>query len=178
MLSDKVSHRIAHRTKSKSKGWYSDLHKLEAIKLYLVTGNLTQTAAALNSPHPTITLGKQSKWWKETSEEIRKEGTIQLSQKLKQIAAKALDITVDRLENGDHQYDPKTGEMIRKPVSMRDAHKVSIDLLNKHLELEDKPVMEEAQKATQDRLEALAQTFAGFAKKVKKIEVMDIEPNV
>jgi len=49
-------------------------------------------------------------------------------------------------------------------------------MLDKHLKLDEKPQQEEAMKATQDRLQALAETFAGFAKKVKKIEVIDVEP--
>lgn len=174
MLSDKVAHRTPHR--KQGKGWYTDSQKLEAVKLYLVCGNLTATAAALNIKFETIRLWKKSKWWAELTEEIQREGHIQLSQKLKNIASKALDITVDRLENGDWQYDPKTGGLIRKPVLMRDAHRVASDLLEKHIELEGKPVRDEDTKATQDRLEALAQTFAGFARKVKRIEVLDVEP--
>jgi hypothetical protein len=64
--------------------------------------------------------------------------------------------------------------MVRKPVLMRDANRVANDLIKAHMDLDQKPVDEETQKATQDRLEALAETFAGFAKKVKKIEVLDI----
>jgi hypothetical protein len=86
-----------------------------------------------------------------------------------------LDVTLDRLENGDFQYDPKTGEMIRKPVLMRDANRVANDLIKAQMDLDQKPVDEEAQKQTQDRLQALAETFAGFAKKVKKIEVLDVD---
>lgn len=154
---------------------YSDAQKLEVVKLWLVTGNLTQTAAALNIPLHTVKEWRKSKWWQEISEEIRNEGRIALSTRLKGIAAKALDVTLDRLENGDFQYDPKTGELIRKPVLMRDANRVANDLLKAHLDLEQKPVDEEAQKQTKERLEELASTFAGFAKKVRKIEVIDVE---
>lgn len=176
MLSDKISHRqITKRKKPGTLKWWSDAQKLECVKLWLITGNLTHTAAALNIPLVTVKSWKSQKWWKELADEIKTEGTIQLSQRLKGVAEKALDCTLDRLENGDFQYDPKSGEMIRKPVLMRDAHRVASDLLGKHLELEKKPFEEEAMKATQDRLEALAKTFAGFAKKVKRIEVMDVE---
>ena len=173
MLSDKVAHRKPHRTQRHKTGWYTDAHKLECVKLWLITGNMTTTAAALNIPLPTVKLWKSQKWWKELSDEVRNEGHIELSQKLKRVAEKALDQTIDRLENGDWQYDPKSGQMIRKPVLMRDAHRVASDLLKTHLDMEKSPVQEEAMKATQDRLEALAQTFAGFAKKVKRIEVLD-----
>ena len=177
MLSDKQVLAVPRRSGKNKKGWYTDSQKLDAVKLYLVTGNLTHTAAALNMPLVTLKVWKASKWWKDVTEELKKEGNIQLSNKLKNIANKALDITMDRLENGDFQYDPKTGQMVRKPVLMRDAHRVASDLVTKHIDMESRPILEEAQKATQDRLEALAQTFASFSKKVKKIEVIDVEPN-
>ena len=154
---------------------YSDNQKLEAVKLWLVTGNLTQTAAALNINLATAKVWKASKWWNEIAQEIRNEGRIALSNRLKTIASKALDVTLDRLENGDFQYDPKTGEMIRKPVLMRDANRVANDLIKAQMDLDQKPADDEAQKQTQDRLQALAETFAGFAKKVKKIEVLDVD---
>jgi len=176
MLSDKISHRqITKRKKPGTDNWWSDAQKLECAKLWLITGNVTHTAAALNIPLVTVKKWRQQKWWKELIDEIKTEGNIQLSQRLKTVAEKALNTTLDRLENGDFQYDPKSGELIRRPVLMRDAHRVASDLLDKHLEMEKQPYQEEAMKATQDRLEALAKTFAGFAKKVKKIEVMDLE---
>jgi hypothetical protein len=175
MLSDKVPSFVPKRTKSKKAGWYSDSHKLEAVKLWLITGNLATTAAALNIPLVTIKSWRYTKWWPELADEIRREGQIQLSQGLKKVAEKALEVTIDRLENGDWQYDPKTGQMVRKPVLMRDANRVANDMLDKHLKLDERPQQEEALKATQDRLQALAETFAGFAKKVRKIEVIDAQ---
>jgi len=176
MLTDKGHTRTPHRTRSKKAGWYTDDQKLEAVKVWLITGNLTHTAAALNIPLITLKKWKACKWWEELCQETRQEGHIQLSQRLKKVAEKALNETLDRLENGDWQYDPKTGTMVRKPVLMRDAHRVASDLMKTHLDMEKAPVQEEAIKATQDRLEALAATFAGFAKKVRRIEVIDVEP--
>jgi transposase-like protein len=178
MLSDKLQHRKSppRRSKNAVRKQYSDSQKLEAVKLHLITGNLNLVAASLNLPIQTLKTWRYSKWWGEIAQELKNEGRIQLSSNLRKVAEKALNVTVDRLEYGDFQYDPKTGEMVRRPVSMKDAHRVSVDLLNKSLELEDQPVQEEAMKATQDRLQALAETFASFSKKVKRIEVIDIEP--
>jgi hypothetical protein len=173
MLSDYRPHYKAKRSASNKNGRWTDSQKLDAAKLYLITGSPSATAAALNIPLDTIKYWRYSNWWKKLLEDLRSENQIQLSAKLKKIAEKSLDITLERLENGDFQYDPKSGELIRKPVLMRDAHRVAADLLDRHLDLEKRPFEEEAQKATQDRLEALAKTFADFTKKVRKIEVMD-----
>lgn len=177
MLSDYRPNYKARRTAKNKRGLYTDAMKLEAAKLYLITGSPTQTAAALNMPIETLKIWRKSRWWNELIEEIKTEGTIQLSAKLRKIAEKSLEVTLDRLENGDFMYDPKTSTLVRKPVLMRDAHRVASDLIDKSLELDRKPVQEEALKVTQDRLAALAATFAGFAKKVKRIEVIDVEPH-
>jgi hypothetical protein len=65
-------------------------------------------------------------------------------------------------------YDQKTGQMIRKPVNIRDAHKVATDLMEKRTML-DKAVSP-LQESIQDdnRLEQLAEKFASFV--LKKTE--------
>jgi hypothetical protein len=109
------------------------------------------------------------------AEELRTEGHIQLSNKLKNIASKALDITLERLENGDYVLNQKTGEMVRKPVVMRDAHRVAESLIDRGLRISDKPIEELNNQKIQDRLASLASAFESFAKKTRKIEVLDAE---
>jgi methionyl-tRNA formyltransferase len=142
----------------------------------LIVGNIPVVAASLNIPLPTLKQWRYSKWWDEICQELRTEKTLQLSNKLKTIAEKALDITLDRLENGDWIYDQKTGELRRKPVVMRDAMQVANSYLDKHIKLDEKPAQEKAQQQVQDRLLALAEAFTKMANKTKKIEVIDVEP--
>lgn len=155
--------------------WYSDSEKIEAVKLWLIVGNMPVVAASLNIPLPTLKQWRYSKWWEELVQDIRAEKTLQLSNKLKTIAEKALDITIDRLENGDWIYDQKTGELRRKPVVMRDAMQVANSYLDRHVKLEEKPFQEQAQQQVQDRLAALAEAFAKMANKTRKIEVLEVK---
>jgi hypothetical protein len=104
---------------------------------------------------------------------------MQLSARLKNLVEASLVAVTDRLENGDFMYDQKTGQMIRKPVNIRDAHKVATDLMEKRTML-DKAVAP-AQEQTQDvdRLEQLAEKFASFVlKKTEQapviVEVTDV----
>jgi hypothetical protein len=152
---------------------YSDNQKLDVVKMWLITGNMMQVSAALGIPYETVKTWRYSKWWDEVVQELRTENTIQLSQKLKKIADKALDVTLDRLEHGDFFYDQKTGEIVRKPVVMRDAYMVAVGNLDRHIDLDRKPQEEAAQQKTEDRLAQLAEAFAKFAGKAKKIEVLD-----
>jgi len=158
--------------------WYTDKEKLEAVKLYLITGNQAATAAALNIHKNTMNQWVNSQWFKELSQQVRNEGHIQLSNKLKVIASKALDVTMDRLENGEWIYDQKTGEMRRKPVQARDAHKIAVDFLEQAQKVEDKQTQEVNDQAVSGRLEQLANAFIEMSKKTTRVEQIEhITPN-
>lgn len=178
MLSDKLQNAKSpprRKANERVRRWYSDAQKIEAVKLWLVTGNLVVTAATLNIPLPTLKEWRYTKWWDEIVSEIRVEGTLQLSNKLKAVAEKAIGVTLDRLDNGDWIMNQKTGVLERKPVAMRDAYQVAAGLLDRHMELDRKPQEEAQNQKTQDRLEALAKAFEKFAGKIPKNEVIDVE---
>jgi hypothetical protein len=143
-----------------------------------VVGNLPTVAASLGIPFDTVKTWRYSRWWNELVNELRTENAIKLSNRLKKIAEKALDVTLDRLENGDWIYDQKTGEMKRKPVVMRDAMNVAAGLLDRQAKLDDKPQDEAAKQQIQDRLTALADAFAKMANKTRVLEVTDVTPKV
>lgn len=154
-------------TAKTNKSW-SDKQKVEAVQHYLLVGNLALTARVMGIPEITIRQWKTTEWWKNVVEDIKLQENMQLSSKLKNLVEASLLQVSDRLENGDFMYDQKTGQMIRKPVNIRDAHKVATDLMEKRTML-DKAVAP-AQEQTQDvdRLEQLAEKFASFV--LKKTE--------
>jgi transposase-like protein len=152
---------------------YTDKEKIEAAKLYLTCGNLTHTAVALGMSLNTLKKWKSSDWWSDLIQDFKSEDTIVLSNKLKKIVEKSLLVTMDRLEHGDFQYDQKEGKLVRKPVSMREANKVTKDLLDVSIKL-DKPDAKTLDNQTVvDRLEALGAAFASFTKINKPLEIID-----
>ena len=174
--SAKNQKRSRPRRKIQRKAWYSDNQKLEAVKLWLISGNLKATAASLDIPFPTVRQWRYSEWWKELVDDLRSEDSIKLSSKLSRIASKALDLTEDRLENGDWQVNQKTGKLMRKPVNLRDVHRVAVDLTTQADTVLRKPQALEAEEKTQDVLSRLAAAFEDFTKKDKKapVNVTDI----
>lgn len=152
---------------------YTENQKIEACKLWLVTGNLTHTAAALKIPYDTVKTWRYSDWWEKLAVEIKAEGRMELSARLKKIAEKALEATLDRIENGDWQMSP-TGELVRRPVAAAVVSKIATDAIQKVEELERVPETTSLQ-SVNDRLKALAQNFEKFSQKVRKIEVIDAE---
>jgi hypothetical protein len=158
---------------------WSDSQKLEAVKTYLVLGNLTLTASSLKIPLPTVKTWKKSEWWKQIENELMVQEDLQLGDRLKKIVNRSYDIIEDRMESGDFVYDQKTGEMRRKPVSMKDAHKVGLDLQERRDELVRRHI--EGDTVTTDKIEKtlqdLARRFEEIANGTNKkatVEVTDV----
>ena len=150
---------------------YTENQKLEALKLWLVIGNVHQVARDLKIPYDTVKQWRYQKWWQDLAVEIKSEGRLELSAKLRKVAEKALGETLDRLENGDVRLSP-TGEKERIPVSAAVASKIATDFLQKSTELEQVQDNQSLQ-TVNDRLLALATSFEKFSKKVRRIEVED-----
>ena len=168
------------RAITKSLARWSDSQKLEAVKTYLILGNLSLTASSLKIPLPTIKDWKKSEWWKQIQNELMVQEDLQLGDRLKKIVNRSYDVIEDRMANGDFVYDQKTGEMRRKPVSMKDAHKVGLDLQERRDELIRRHV--EGESITTDKIEKtlldLAKRFEDIANGVNKqqrpVEVTDV----
>lgn len=174
MLSDSISQKAVPSPVRRTGMNYPDSVKIEAVKLWLVTGNLRHVSAGLNIPYDTIRTWRAAKWWDTLVTDMRTEGTIALSNRTRKIAERAMEITLDRLDNGDWFYDQKTGKLTRKPVAMRDAHQVAISFMDRTLKLDDKPAAQEQQATINDRLAQLADAFSKMAGKTRQIEVIDV----
>ena len=154
--------------------WWSDTQKLEAATTFLALGNGAQTAAVLNIPLATFNRWRYAEWFKKMVDELKTEDNLKLNARLTKLVSKALDVTEDRLSNGNYQYDPKTSELIRVPVSLKDASKVANDMLTRKDIIEDKPIQEQIERTVDDRLAKLAEQFRAFAK--PKTTEKDITP--
>lgn len=156
---------------------WSDSQKIEAVTTYLMLGNLRQTGIALRIPEVTLRLWKAKEWWHDLEKELRTQDKVVLNNKLKKIVDNSLTIVSDRLENGDFIYDQKTGQLRRKPVGLKDVHKVATDMMT----LQNKMITEEqhttAQENIADKLAALAAEFAKVSEKIEQkptVEVTDV----
>jgi predicted RNA-binding Zn ribbon-like protein len=145
----------------------------------LVLGNLKLAAASLKIPYQTAKQWKGSEWWKDVERDLTVQEDLQLSARLQRIVNKSYDVVEDRMANGDFVYDQKSGEMRRKPVAMRDAHRVGLDLQERRDELLKRHVAGES--ITTDKIEQtlkdLADQFARIANTVKEkpsVEVTDV----
>jgi len=159
--------------------WWSDKQKLETVQTFLMLGNLAMTARVLKIPEETVYRWRKTSWWKEIEGELKTQDELQLSARLKRVMEKTLDAVDDRLEHGDYVYNQKTGEMRRKPVSMRDAHKVSMDLIDKRDLLARRNQTDASEEQMSDKLLKMMKQFADFAQgklvENNTVEAEDVE---
>lgn len=150
--------------KTKSGYAYTDKTKIEVVTTYLALGSAPLTEAVTGVPRDTIRHWKLSSWWKDIERELRDAENIELSAKLKKIVDKSLEVVADRLEDGDHMFDNRTGKIIRVPLKARDALKAIDSMFDKRQVLLDKPTKIVEQRTVEDRLNKLAEEFSRFAK--------------
>ena len=159
------------------KSW-GDKQKLEAVNTYVVLGgNAYQTAIALQIPQETLRKWTKTTWWKELYDEVKQEDNIVLSHKLQNIVARSLALVEDRLEKGDFFYDQKTGQVVRKEVSLRDAHEVMKSSFQMRESIEKPQAAEVEEGSVNDKLAALAKQFEQFAvaqKEKPAVNVTDV----
>lgn len=180
MLSDKKTSPKkvpARKVTDYSKSW-GDKQKLEAVNTFVVLGgNISQTAIALQIPPETVRRWTKSAWWKELYDEVKQEDNIVLSHKLQNIVARSLALVEDRLEKGDFFYDQKTGKVVRKEVSLRDAHEVMKSSFQMRESIEKPQAVEVEEGSINDKLAALAKQFEQFAvaqKEKPPVNVTDV----
>lgn len=156
--------------------------KLETVGQYLVLGNLRQVSAVVGVAYDQVRRWKTQPWWAEMEKELRATQNIKMDEKLTTIVEKSLDATLDRVENGDFFYDQKAGEVKRKPVALRDVHRVAIDTLGKRELLRGNATerREVSQVSVSEQLKQLAMEFAKWSNKQSDntIELMEVEDAV
>lgn len=149
-------------------GVWTESKKREVIHTYLVTGNVAMTARIMDVPEDTLRYWRRQDWWDEWVREIRHSGKVELSGKMKKIVEASVAVIEDRILNGDFVFDQKSGEVVRKPVNLKDAHKVAIDMVDRQGLLEqevDGGVSSGDSRNIATSLEKLAEAFTKFAEK-------------
>ena len=180
MLSDKkqIARKQPMRKVADSKNPWGDKQKIEAVEAFIMLGgNIKQTAIAMQIPRQTLQHWMKTEWWKDMHNEIKQQDNIVLSLRLQKIVARSMDLVEDRLEKGDFFYDQKTGQVVRKEVSLKDAHEVmkASFSMRENIEKPEHAALEES--SIGDKLAALAKQFEQFAavqKEKPKLVVTDV----
>ncbi len=182
MLSDSDKFKVAPSGRKRaigaktSKSW-ADSQKIEAVTTYLALGDLKLTGAVLKIPEQTLRSWKSTVWWKEVQDELSVQDDLKLSTRLKTIIESTLAAAEDRIRHGDFIYDSKRGELVRRPISLKDAHRVTMDMVQKRIDIAKANVQSIPTEMIEDRLLKLAERMAAIATGQsipKVIEVTDV----
>jgi hypothetical protein len=108
---------------------YTEEQKREAVKAVLLHGGFRPAGRVTGIHWETIAGWKHRdpEWWHRVASEV----TLELLQGLTEssvhkalgLKEQILDLMKDRLENGEHKFNVKTGELVRVPVSVSDMTK-------------------------------------------------------
>lgn len=161
------------KTKVGEVGYWSDTKKTEVMAVYSATKSTALTSQQCNIPVKTIESWKRQDWWKERLAEIQAQDYEKLDSKLTNVIDKALDAVMDRLVDGEYQYDIITKKIKRVPAKLRDVNATLNQIIDKRQLIRKLPTKIVEQQSTATQLAKLAQQFSEFVTGKVAIEKFD-----
>lgn len=161
-------------TLQKENNKWSEEAKLNVAVLLLTAGNARLVSKNTGVPYETIMDWQKSEEWDTIQIKAKQMRNEQLQRGLYTLTDLAMEKTKDRLENGEWVLNNKTGEMVRRPVSLKDTARVLESSIDRVVKL-DHGVSAVQNQSTNEILKDLAAQFAKFATKKKPTEVVDVE---
>jgi hypothetical protein len=150
---------------------YTWEQKVLAGERILATQNISEVAREIDIPYATLQYWRGEPWWQKVVEEVRAKERAKRNKKLNAIVELSLETVEDRLLNGEKVLNNKTGQLVSKPVSLRDATNVASTIISEQTRMEalDRTMTVE-QEAVVDTLKMLAAEFAKFNRKSKAVD--------
>jgi hypothetical protein len=138
-------------------GHWNQKKQLEVCTTYLALGNMAETSRVCNVPLITCKKWKATDWWANLVSDIQSGEGQKCDNKMSKVIDKALDLIVTRMEEGDYQYDQKTGRLVKVPLKARDLERVASGLFDKRQLIRKQPTsIKQSDLNQKDRLVQLA----------------------
>lgn len=155
-------------------GWWSDAKKVDVVKTYLITGSLADASRVNGIPYDTIRHWRMTDWWKEIEDNLRAEDNMVLSAGLRGRINKAMALAEDRMDGGDYHFN-KEGEIVRKPVGLREINKALEVFVKTKNEVDNAPKQAQTIQGVQDALAKISEQFSKLTLRQRKIEAVEVE---
>jgi hypothetical protein len=136
--------------------------RMEVVARYMLLGNMRLVSEQMNIPYNTLTTWKSSSWWPEIVEQLRRQKQTKTNQSIVRLIEQSLEVMEDRLQNGDFVFDQKTGQVVRKPVNVRDATAIATNLLQRQ------QAQEELEQKVNTKSATVQETLTLIAQELKK----------
>jgi hypothetical protein len=154
--------RAKGKTTASRSGHWADKIKMKAVEMVMAGLTTREISLELKVPFNTIVQWRRDQWFKDTVKEIQEDDGHKLDHKITAIMHNSLDAMTDRLANGDHIRDDKTGKIVRVPVKIRDATNTFNTLMDKRQLLRKQPTKITDNASVNQQLHLLAQEFKKF----------------
>ena len=136
---------------------------IDAATLYCVYGDVEEVSKLTNVPASEIRKWRSEPWWIEIQKQIYIEQNERLSSRVSVVLDKTIEQLTDRLDNGDQTYNPKTGEITRKPIEAKVLTSLFDSLAHQRRITRGEPTAITAKVLVDDRLKQLEQAFIRFS---------------
>ena len=165
----------SRKTKPHEGGHWSEKKQLEVVTTYLALGNLSEASRICNVPYETCKKWKQADWWDKLITDIQSGEGQRSDNKMTKVIDKALDLILTRMDEGDYQYDQKTGRLVKVPLKARDLERVASGLFDKRQLIRKQPTnIKQSDLSQTERLMQIAEQFSQFiGKKVVEEKVVN-----
>lgn len=148
---------------------YTWEQKVEVATLFQQLGNIRIVSEKTGVPYQTIIDWRRTDWWVDLLDELKQIKRTKTGTKLAEIIEQSITVVQDRLENGDFVLNNKTGEITRRPVSLRDAAQVTNNLITRQIQMEElAEKLVNRKESIKETLNVLAKEFAKFNKEQQK----------
>lgn len=153
-------------------GWWADWKKVEVVKAFLITGSVADASRVCGVPYDTVRHWRMTDWWQEIEDNLRSEDNMVLSAGLKKRIDKAMALADDRMDNGDFFFN-KEGEVVRKPVGLRDVNKTLEVYIKAKSDVDQAPKQAQTMQGVQDALAKISEQFSKLTLRQRKVEAVD-----
>lgn len=150
------------KTSAQRGGYWHEKVKLQAVELTLAGKTSRETSMLLKVPFRTIATWRGQDWFKDMQREIQEDDGHELDSKITKILHNSLEAVQDRLTNGEHIRDDKTGKVVRVPVKIRDATNAFNILMDKRQLIRKMPTKIADNSTVNQQLQVLATEFKKF----------------
>ena len=148
--------------------------KTEAAKKYMLLGNMRIVSELTGISYNTLCDWRKQDWWSTLIDEIKAAQKAKRNTKMNEVIDESMEIIHDRIVNGDFILNNKTGEIQRKPVTLRDIGNLTNQLLTRQAQLEEiTNRMENNKETVQETLKTLAKEFAKWQRISNKNQAED-----
>lgn len=136
--------------------------RMEVVARFMLLGNMRLVSEQMNISYNTLMAWKNSDWWPEMVDQLKRQKQSKTNENITRLIEQSLEVMQDRLDNGDFVFDQKTGQVVRKPVNVRDATQIATNLLQRQ------QVQEEFEQKLSSKSATVQETLAMIAQELKK----------